>query len=104
MLALVVLMLPELSFSEIPPIGGGNESLSSQLCELRKMFCGGSAVTLVTFPVFLIGLGILSGKLHWSFILIVVVTVGVFVNAEDIANIALRLDGDDRVTCACGGL
>lgn len=92
-IALAVLLLPELSFAQ------NNETLSEQLCELRQMFCGGAGTALISVTIIIIGLALFSGKIHWSFVMIMSVAIIIFVNAHNIADMILL--PEDSVDCVC---
>ncbi|MDX1949721.1 MAG: TrbC/VirB2 family protein [Rickettsiales bacterium] len=86
------LMLPEFSFCN------DAESVSSKLCELRQMLCGGGfGIALVTAVVLTIGVLALIGKINWPFIIIMVCCIIVYMSAHQITSMLINED----VNCEC---
>ncbi len=87
-----ILLLPELSFSGEP------ESVSSKLCELRQMLCGGGfGLALMTAVILTIGFLALIGKINWPFILLMICCMIVYIAANQFAGMFI---GDD-IDCEC---
>lgn len=57
------------------------------MCDLRKMFCGGTAIAIVSFVIITIGFLIFRGKLNWGFMLVLLTGVFIFVGASQITEI-----------------
>jgi type IV secretory pathway VirB2 component (pilin) len=80
-------------------IRAGNSSIDlvCQVCDFRKMFCGGVAVALITVTVIFVGLLTLMNKINWGFILVMAGAAIIFVNADKVSYVVTG----ENVQCSC---
>ncbi len=90
-MALAVLLLPELSYSQSDP------TVSSQLCIVREMFCGVVGSVIATISLVVVGATSFTGKLPWTFALIFTAALLFFMNANTFATMITS----EPVECAC---
>lgn len=65
-------------------LGGDKPKIEEKLCDIRLVFCNTTAVALAAFAIVFVGFLILAGKLHWTFIIIVVAGIFVFTQAHEV--------------------
>lgn len=91
---------------DIQAFAEDDQALYIDLCDIRKLFCGGSAVTIGAFVVFVIGISLFIGKFTWKTILTLLVGLTLFVSAEKFVKIIFTPPpGSDVVEqCKCSGI
>jgi type IV secretory pathway VirB2 component (pilin) len=90
---------------DIPIPIPGQASLSDQLCELRQLFCGDAAVVIIGTMVFVVGLLFFSGRISWTFVMLLSTFAVVFISADIFREyITGRIDDEDgnHYRCSCG--
>jgi len=68
----------------IPGVGGPTLT-SGKLCEIKQLFCGNTAMAMVAFAIFLMGIMILNQKLQWHNALLIFSGIIIFYNADKVA-------------------
>ena len=91
---------------ETPPQFGEIDYDSSKttyemLCDLRKMFCGPTAIVMVSFVIVTIGFLIFKGKLSWTFVIVLLSGVFIFVGASEVTRIIANPPPGLGVVSAC---
>jgi type IV secretory pathway VirB2 component (pilin) len=71
------------------------------LCEVRKMFCGSTAVAIITFVILSIGFLILKGKITWGYVIVLLTGCIVFVGAANVTKILAQPPAGLGVVNAC---
>lgn len=101
-------LLPDAAFASVETAPGFGEvdyedskTTYELICDLRKMFCGGTAIAIVSFVVITIGFLIFRGKLNWGFMLVLLTGVFIFVGASQITEIIARPPPGIGVVQAC---
>lgn len=91
-LAVFLILLPELSFSQ------DTATVSEKLCEFRQMLCGGGAgVGIAVIVIVGIALMIFIGKINWVFVFIMAGCMIFYFSADQITTLLF----DNEVDCPC---
>lgn len=71
---------------ESNPSSGNSDrpKIEEKLCDIRLVFCNTTAVALGAFAIVFIGFLILAGKLHWTFVIIVLAGMFIFTQAHEV--------------------
>jgi type IV secretory pathway VirB2 component (pilin) len=86
-LLIIVIFFPE--HSEAQNLVGdlpipGDTTIQKQLCEFRRLFCGNAAVAILGTVVFIIGMLSFTGKLTWTYVVLISAFAVVFISADKI--------------------
>ena len=62
----------------------GQSKTEFKICQIRRIFCGKTALVIVAISVFIIGIMLLNNKLQWWTAMLMTIGMIVFYNAEDV--------------------
>jgi type IV secretory pathway VirB2 component (pilin) len=63
----------------------GSTKTEFRICKIRRLFCGRTAVLIISIAIFTVGFLMVIGKLNWGIALFSIAGIVVFYRAEDIA-------------------
>ena len=84
----------------------GSTKTEFRICKIRRLFCGQTAVLIISIAIFIIGFLMVIGKLNWGIALFSIAGIVIFYNAESIARtfqgtLQFALIENPLCNCAC---
>lgn len=109
---ITILILPALFFiasaasaSTSLPLGEIDQTSGAttyeMMCDFRKMFCGTTAIVIISFVLFAVGLLIFQGKMSWGYVLVILTGIVIFVSANQLTKIMSNAPNNLGVITAC---
>jgi|GEM_PF-7072932 len=77
------------------------ETTYEMVCNIRKMFCSGTAVAIMSFAIFAVGILMFQGKLRWGYVMVLMTGMVIFIGANQLTKIMMDAPNNLPVARAC---
>lgn len=78
-----------------------SETTYEMVCSIRKLFCGTTAIVIVSFVIFGVGMLLFQGKLSWGYVIVIMTGITIFVGANQLTKAMMGVPSNLGVVKAC---